>query len=185
MAHPKRKENVDHPESKNQQQKKDSSGIAGEILQCIDYAERKWLESERSHAIRSELATYTERPLSTIQILQEFPQEQRTCIFELILLNDKATSKQLNELISSIPPDCDFIDARIAEIAFLIRSEFLQTFYPQKHLILSDLYPIPRDLDYSAAIYTAKLFFERGQLPKSELQKLLNEIQSISEKQSD
>ncbi|MBK9579785.1 MAG: hypothetical protein IPK50_14970 [Fibrobacterota bacterium] len=160
--------NVEHLDSLSFQFESDPKVLAEEILSSIDDQRYEWNDNLKSAALRRFLAIHLDNASKISELVEFIPHDLRTFALEMILRNDKASIDQLNSLVSFIPACRVCIHGRIAEIIFLIRSKYLQQKMPEEKLTANSLFPIPPSYDFHTALYVAKLFFERGQLPESE-----------------
>jgi hypothetical protein len=168
VVNQKNEANVEHLDSLSFQFESDPKVLAGEILSSIDDQRYEWNDNLKSAALRRFLAIHLDNASKISELVEFFPHDLRTFALEMILRNDKASIDQLNGLVSFIPACRACIHGRIAEIIFLIRSKYLQQKMPKEKLTANSLFPIPPSYDFHTALYVAKLFFERGQLPESE-----------------
>lgn len=184
---PKNEANVEHLNSTSFQFESDPKVLAEEILSSIDDQLYEWNDNLKSAALRRFLAIHLDNASKISEIVEFIPHDLQTLALEMILRNDKASIDQINNLASFIPACRVCIHGRIAEIIFLIRSKFLQQRMPEEKLTASSLFPICPSYDFHTALYVAKLFFERGQLPESEyfgvqrnIERLLEEKKNLS-----
>lgn len=169
---------MDHPDDDFERFESDLNLLVEEILSSIDFLERQWMTSVSSRRIQAFLASYFAHRDRVAKILRLVPDHLKTASLEMFFRKNEATLEQLDTLVSFLPLDDTCTDGRIAEIAFLIRNQYLQEIDATSPLTISNLFPIPPACDFHTAIFVAKGLVDSGRLPESELRRLQAEFEA-------
>lgn len=155
----------------------DRWSIADRFLSSFDHKNLQWVKTVESKELRKFLNEYLCCSQKLYDLLVEIPQNLRFGALEMILRNDEASIEQLNNLTSFLAILPEFVDGRIAEVAFLIRSDFLQAMSTNKQLTALELFPFHPSYSFHTALFVAKGFVESGRMQLSELLKIQEEFE--------